>query len=59
MEEVLGMYPPAVDNATEANKLKSLCAGWINIAGWLTLVTTEAIFSGESSLTSKEALLLI
>ncbi|KAF5636758.1 HNM1-choline permease [Fusarium tjaetaba] len=23
----------------------SLCAGWINIAGWLTLVTTEAIFS--------------
>lgn len=34
----------------EANNLQSLCAGWINIAGWLTLVTTEAIFSGDSSL---------
>lgn len=53
MEEVLGMYPSTADNATEANKLKSLCAGWINIAGWLTLVTTEAIFSGEFLLTSQ------
>jgi choline transport protein len=27
--------------------------GWINIAGWLTLVTTEAVFGGKSHHTVK------
>jgi choline transport protein len=32
------------------NHSQSFLVGWINIVGWLTLVTTEAIFGGESAL---------
>jgi hypothetical protein len=32
------------------NHKQSFLVGWINIVGWLTLVTTEAIFGGESTL---------
>jgi choline transport protein len=27
--------------------LVSFCCGWANIAGWLTLVTTEAFFAAQ------------
>jgi hypothetical protein len=30
-----------------ADRNQSFLVGWINIAGWLTLVTTEAVFGGE------------
>jgi choline transport protein len=41
------------------NHRQSFLVGWINIAGWLTLVTTEAIFGGESTLHRTECRTLL
>lgn len=33
----------------QADSEQSYLVGWINIAGWLTLITTEAFFAGVCS----------